>query len=78
MIYQLLFDYNYEAKKYFYKFISSGERINILEDSNNNNANYMNIIYLGNKNLFFISIGNLFIFNGTNCEKIYNNKKTNF
>ena len=70
--------YNYDSKKYFYKYSSSGERINVFEDSNNNNANYTDITYLENKKLFFISGGNHFIFNGTNCEIIYNNENTIF
>ena len=44
-------------------FINLVEKINVLEDSNNNNANYTNITYLENKKLI-ISEGNLFIFNG--------------
>ena len=71
--------YNYDSKKYFYKYNSSGERINVFEDLNdNNNAIYTDITYLENKNLFFISGGNHFIFNGTNCEKKYNNENTIF
>ena len=70
--------YNYDSKNYLYKYSSSGERINIFEDLNNNNANYTDITYLENKKLFFISGGNHFIFNGTNCEKIYNNDNTIF
>ena len=70
--------YNYDSKKYFYKYNSSGERINVFEDSNNYNAIYTDITYLENKNLFFISGGNHFIFNGTNCEKKYNNENTIF
>ena len=70
--------YNYDSKNNFHKYSSSGERINIFEDLKNNNANYTDITYLDNKKLFVISRGNHFIFNGTNCEKIYNNDNTIF